>query len=90
LFHSLKTDQFKRDFAERLVKEGMKCGSENRLLIEEMQFIDGVVKIRELVRFDYVQGIWIYPEPFSERAAARIAKHGHHHLDSAKQLGFVL
>jgi len=43
----LKTDQFKRDFAERLVKEGMKCGSENRLLIEEMQFIDGLMRVAE-------------------------------------------
>jgi len=42
--------------------------------IGEYEWRDGEVKVRSVMRYDEGTGRWLYPEPFSDRAAARMAR----------------
>ena len=45
------------------------------LRIGEFAYVDGEVKVRDIVRYDYASGKWRYPEPFSRKATLRMEKY---------------
>jgi pilus assembly protein CpaF len=54
---------------------GVVDGKRKLLRIGEFAYVDGEVKVRDIVRYDYASGKWRYPEPFSRKAALRMEKY---------------
>ncbi|MFC5530853.1 ATPase, T2SS/T4P/T4SS family [Cohnella yongneupensis] len=42
--------------------------------IGEYEWLEGEIRVRNLMRYEEAEGLWKYPEPFSEKARLRIAR----------------
>ncbi|GAA3410941.1 ATPase, T2SS/T4P/T4SS family [Paenibacillus hodogayensis] len=54
---------------------GLIDGKRKLLRIGEFGYVDGEVKVRDIVRYDFAGRTWVYPERFSERAVQRMQKY---------------
>ncbi|MGQ5400993.1 hypothetical protein [Cohnella sp. M.A.Huq-80] len=67
-----------RRIAEHVTQIGLEMrmigGVRKLVRIGEYEWKDGEIEVRDVMRYEEREGRWRFPEPFSERALARIAR----------------
>jgi pilus assembly protein CpaF len=71
------------------IEMGLVNGKRKLLRLGEYSYANGEVKVRDIVRYDFIRQTWLYPHPFSERAAARMLKHDPEGFRRLAELGVL-
>ena len=82
-----------RRIAEHVTQIGLEMrmvgGVRKLVRIGEYEWRDGEIRVRDVMRYEESSGKWTFPEPFSARAAARIARTDPEGFETIRAFGAV-